>query len=97
MSIDQEGLKNVRNLIEEIDLLLERKEAIKDMSDDNALRYFMDFDIDIVSVTNRERMSEVSEAFRLSLIQLIDEETERKVEIMNKIKVNKNEIDRDSQ
>lgn len=91
MSVSQSKLKSSKQLLESIDELEEKKKEILEYSDESILRFIMDTDERHISAEIAEEMTEVTEAYRITIAQLINKEIDRKAGLLDKIKLKDNE------
>ena len=91
MSVNQSKLKSSKQLLESIDELEEKKKEILEYSDDSILRFLMDTDERHISPGVSEEMIDVTEAYRITIAQLIDKEIDRKAVLLDKIKLKDHE------
>jgi hypothetical protein len=91
MSLDENKLKSYKKLIDEVEELNDKKKDIKKTDDSKLLSYLFDLDSKLFSSEVVENMLEVSEAFRLTIMQLIDQEIGKKADLLSKIKLRNDE------
>lgn len=96
MPINQSKLKSSKQLFCAIDALGDKKKEILLYSDESILRYIMDMDEQYISSEVIVEMTEVTEAYRITIAQLIDKEIERKAFLLDKIKLKDNEDNEES-
>jgi len=87
MSVSQSKLKSSKQLLESIDELDEKKKEILEYSDESILRFIMDTEERHISADVSEEMIEVTEAYRITIAQLIEKEIDRKAGLLDKIKL----------
>ena len=91
MSLDENKLKSYKKLIEEVEELNDKKKDINKMDDNKLLSYLFELDSKLISSDVVENMLEVSEAFRITIMQLIDQEIGEKADLLSKIKLKTDE------
>jgi hypothetical protein len=91
MSLEENKLKSYKKLIDEVEELNDKKKDIKKTDDSKLLSYLFDLDSKLFSSEVVENMLEVSEAFRLTIMQLIDQEIGKKADLLSKIKLRNDE------
>lgn len=91
MSVSQSKLKSSKQLLESIDELDEKKREILEYSDESILRFIMDTEERHISAEIAGEMIEVTEAYRITIAQLIEKEIDRKAGLLDKIKLKDNE------
>lgn len=90
-------LKSSRKLMDEIDEIESGRDQVLKMSDEVVVDFVLDgFDDYGFSDEAKADILEVSEAFRVTLSQLLDKEVDRKAGLLDKIKLKGNESERDS-
>mgnify|MGYP000265128011 CR=1 FL=1 len=87
MSVSQSKLKSSKQLLESIDELDNKKSEILEYSDESILRFIMDTEERHISEEIAKKMTEVTDAYRITLAQLINEEIDRKAGLLDKIKL----------
>jgi len=87
MSVSQSKLKSSKQLLESIDELDEKKKEILEYSDESILRFIMDTEERHISAEVAEEMIDVTEAYRITIAQLIEKEIDRKAGLLDKIKL----------
>lgn len=87
MALNPNKLKSSKQLILDIDDLEVRKKQLFDYNDDSILKYIMDMDIRLLSSSVSQDMADVTEAYRMTIINLIDSEIENKLNLLNKIRL----------
>lgn len=87
MSVSQSKLKSSRQLLEAIDELDAKRSEVLEYSDESILRFIMDTEERHISEDISEKMTEVTEAYRITIAQLINEEIDRKADLLDKIKL----------
>jgi len=87
MSVSQSKLKSSKQLLEAIDELDAKREEVLEYSDESILRFIMDTEERHISPDVAEKMTEVTEAYRITIAQLINEEIDRKADLLDKIKL----------
>jgi len=91
MSVNQSKLKSSKQLLQAIEELDEKKRELLEYSDESILRFIMDTDERHISASVSTEMIEVTEAYRITIAQLISKEMDRKAELLDKIKLKDNE------
>lgn len=90
MSVNQSKLKSSKQLLQAIEELDEKKREILEYSDESILRFIMDTDERHISASVSTEMIEVTEAYRITIAQLISKEMDRKADLLDKIKLKDN-------
>lgn len=91
--LNEAKLKSAKQILTDIDELQERKKQILESSDDSIIKYVMDLDIRLISSGTAQDMADVTEAYRITMAQLIDKEIDKKADLLQKIKLKKDEQD----
>jgi hypothetical protein len=91
MSIDNGRLKDYKQLIQEIEDLDNQMKEISMMDDAHILGSVLDIDGSVLSKGSLNDMQEVTQAYRITIAQLISKEIDHKAGFLDKLKLRKDE------
>jgi len=91
MSVNPSKLKSSKQLLTAISELEEKKQEVLKYSDKSIMQFIMDVDERHISPEIAQEMTDVTEAYRITMAQLIDKEIDRKAGLLDKIKLKDNE------
>lgn len=91
MSVNPSKLKSSKQLLTAISELEEKKAEVLSYSDQSIMQFIMDVDERHISPEVAQEMTDVTEAYRITMAQLIDKEIDRKAGLLDKIKLKDNE------